>query len=132
MALLSFPEAATAFGAEDGHLWLRRLCGMACGNAGTDDLPRRARGLGVLCLGRDRFEGDDWRAIAVERGPEGLRVTWDVGAGRARVESEWLLCPETGVGGRPPPRGHPPRAGRGGSGWGASARSPGGSAARPG
>ncbi len=97
MALLSFPEAATAFGAEDGHLWLRRLCGMACGNAGTDDLPRRARGLGVLCLGRDRFEGDDWRAIAVERGPEGLRVTWDVGAGRARVESEWLLCPETGV-----------------------------------
>ena len=87
--------AATVFLRGEASLALTRLCGLTAGQAGRDQGPPSARGLGVLDTDQGCFEADSLPLLGADFSADGLTCTWQ--AGDLRLDSRWELCPTTGV-----------------------------------
>jgi alpha-galactosidase len=87
----------TVFCEDADRLWLRRLCGLPCGNDGEDSGPVGTQGPVALITSLGRFEGADWRLADQAFTESTSRIAWMAADGALRFESVWTFCPETGV-----------------------------------
>ncbi len=90
-------DDTTLFDEKDGRVWLRRLCGMTCGNDGEDTGPAMTRGLAIVVTSDGRFEGSDWKVVESGFDSQCARVVWTAADGGLRLESVWSFCASTGV-----------------------------------
>ena len=56
-------DDATIFAEDAGRVWLRRLCGVTCGNDGEETGPAAIQGPAILVTSLGRFEGTDFQAV---------------------------------------------------------------------
>ena len=88
---------ATLFVEDGDHIWLRRLCGLTCGNDGEDTGPAMTQGMAILVTSLGRFEGSKFSVLESAFDAQTARIVWSAAQGALRWESTWLLCPQTGV-----------------------------------
>jgi alpha-galactosidase len=88
---------ATLFVEDDGRLWLRRLCGLTCGNNGDDTSPSYARGPAILATSNGLFEGDDFKVTESVFDADAARIVWSTADDTLRLETVWSFCRRTGV-----------------------------------
>lgn len=90
--------AATIFVASGtDRVWLQRLWGLVCGIGGEDAGYARARGLAVLTIDGRRYEDDRLRLVKADFGAERAAFEWAAPECAVHLESEWTLCPATGI-----------------------------------
>ena len=87
----------TLFDKDGDHVWLRRLCGVTCGNDGEDTGPAMTQGPAILVTNRGRFEGSDFSVLESGFDAQAARIVWSAARGVLRWESSWSFCPQTGV-----------------------------------
>jgi alpha-galactosidase len=89
-------DGMTEFGHADGRVWLKQLCGLACGVNGQEDGFADARGLVLVDTDQGRFEADSLPLTACDFRTDAVRLAWEA-AGIFRFESRWTLDTATGV-----------------------------------
>jgi hypothetical protein len=87
----------TLFALDSDRVWLRRLCGLTCGNDGEDNGPAMTQGPAILVTNRGRFEGSDIRVVEGAFDDRSARIVWSAAQGALRWESTWSFCSQTGV-----------------------------------
>ncbi|MEN6451746.1 MAG: alpha-galactosidase [Thermoguttaceae bacterium] len=87
----------TLFAEDAGRVWLRRLCGLPCGNDGQDNGPVETQGPAILVTSLGRFEGGAFQLSEQEFDATTARLAWSVADGALRLETVWTFCPQTGV-----------------------------------
>ncbi len=88
---------ATIFAEDADRVWLRRLCGVTCGNDGEETGPAATQGPAILITSLGRFEGADFHVVDRAFDAHTARVVWSAADGALRLETTWAFCPKTGV-----------------------------------
>jgi alpha-galactosidase len=88
---------ATIFAEDADRVWLRRLCGVTCGNDGEDTGPAETQGPAILVTSLGRFEGGDFQSVDRTFDAHTARLAWSAADGALRLETIWTFCSETGV-----------------------------------
>lgn len=82
-------DGMTEFGHADGRVWLKQLCGLACGVNGQDGGFANARGLLLVDTDQCRFEADSLPLAACDFRTDAVR-TLDAAEETVRTGAEWM------------------------------------------